>query len=177
MDLQVGSWPYSEGAKRSDAGRMSGRFCGFRLPLAGFCCQTCQRRLLPRAFESACDLLGPEDVTWQKICLSADFRSILPGSPSSCWRNSGLWRIGRHIRRTWTYWTLLSDVFCRREARLHLTQIHLNALRPSIAAEWDWLVAKYFYKNCCLEASIMKMVSSLNSWTGTIPTRTNQYSF
>ncbi len=53
---------------------MSGRFCWFRRGgggLAVFCWGTCWRRCLPSALRTAFAPLGPEDLSWRKICLSA----------------------------------------------------------------------------------------------------------
>jgi hypothetical protein len=66
------TWRYGEGAKRSDLNGMSGRFSGFRLSLAGFRWQMCRCQRLLSAFETAFGPLGPEDLSWQKIRLSAD---------------------------------------------------------------------------------------------------------
>jgi hypothetical protein len=50
-------------------------------------------------------------------------RPTPPKSLSGHWRNSGFWRIGHHIRRTWIRWTLKPGTFCRQKPKLHLTQI------------------------------------------------------
>ncbi len=46
-----------------------------------------------------------------------------PKSLSGHWRNSGFWRIGHHIRRTWTRSTSKPGTFFRQKPKLHLTQI------------------------------------------------------
>jgi hypothetical protein len=104
---------------------MCGRSCRFRWLKAGFCWRMYQNRCLPRAFETACDPLGPEDLSSRKICLSVD-----SGPPSGCWRNSGLWQIGCLILLTWTHWTLLSDAFCRQNPKGCLTQIWMPYICP-----------------------------------------------
>ncbi len=62
------TWRNGEEAERSDHIRMISRYNGIRSPIAGFCWQTCQHQHLSRVFETACSPLGPEDVSWQKIC-------------------------------------------------------------------------------------------------------------
>jgi hypothetical protein len=57
------------GNSKSDQGGMSGRF---RPSLAGCCQRMYQLRRLPSAFQMALGHLGPEDLSWRKIRLSAD---------------------------------------------------------------------------------------------------------
>ncbi len=70
LDDGVMAWYYSEGMERRDPSRMRGRYCGFRPLMVVFRWQTCQCKCLPRAFETACITLSPEDVSWQKIVLA-----------------------------------------------------------------------------------------------------------
>ncbi len=56
----------AKGRKKSDPSRMSGRYCGLRLPMVGFRQRMCQRQRLSRAFETACIPPGPEDVSQWK---------------------------------------------------------------------------------------------------------------
>ncbi len=60
------TWHHGLGTERSNAGGVVSRFCGFRLPMAGFYQRRCQGWCLPRAFEIACGLLGPDEVSWWK---------------------------------------------------------------------------------------------------------------
>jgi hypothetical protein len=52
--------------------RNQGRSREFRLLIATFCPQMCQHLHLPRAFETACVPLSPEEASWWKIQLSED---------------------------------------------------------------------------------------------------------
>jgi hypothetical protein len=95
------TWLYGKGMEKSDASGMSGRYCGFRLPMVRSHRRTCQRQCVPRVFETACIPLGPEDISWWKICLSTDVATVHTAkTPSGSLRNSGLRRVGRHIGRT-----------------------------------------------------------------------------
>ncbi len=85
---------------------MSGMSCGFRQPKAGFRRWTYQHWCLPRAFETVCGPLGPEDTAWWKIRLLAD---SVPAH--ICWQNSGHRQIGHDI-----FWTSLSAALCRQNA-------------------------------------------------------------
>ncbi len=111
---------------------MSGRSCRFRWLKDGFCWQTYQSRCLPRAFETACDPLGPEDLSSRKICLSVD-----SGPPSGCWRNSDSGRLAAIFSwlndlnpMDFAIWRVLQ---AKSQGTPHT---NLDALHLSIAAEW-----------------------------------------
>ncbi len=101
-----------------------------------------------------------------EICLSTvSVEAHTAMNPSSCWWNSGLWRIGRHICQTWTCWSSLSDVL---QAKGQTTpHANLDTLHPLIAVEWDRLAEEYICKTCysfCRhqEAAVAKTAPSLN---------------
>ncbi len=63
-------WPHAW--LRDKNKRNEGRPLGIRLRTAAFCRQMCQHLHLPRAFETACVPLSPEEASWWKIQLSED---------------------------------------------------------------------------------------------------------
>ncbi len=60
------TWGYSDGAKKGDTNRMSGRSCKFWLPIASLRWRMGQFRRLLKAFDTGCGPLGPEDISWRK---------------------------------------------------------------------------------------------------------------
>ncbi len=111
---------YSEGAEKSDSSGISGRSCGFRPPIAGFCQWVGQHRHLARRL---CGPLGPEDISWQKMHLWQIPRPLTQPDPLYCRQNTWFQQIGCHICWTWTRWTLLSSTFCSRKSRQCLMPI------------------------------------------------------
>ncbi len=126
---------------KSGVSGMSGRSCGFRPLVVCFCWQKCLCQHRPRAVETACGPLGPEDISWWKIHLLTDSAPThMPWPPSSCWWNSVLQWIGRHICWTWTHWTSLTGTFCRQKSRWRLTLIWMPYICPLTwnGAGWRW---------------------------------------
>jgi hypothetical protein len=70
------------------------RSCGFPPRIAGYHLQTGQRRPPLRTYETACGPLGTENVSWQKIGLSADSApdhpAVVGGILDSGWLLAGL---------------------------------------------------------------------------------------
>ncbi len=120
------TWRYGEGTEEAilQSG-MSGRYCGLSLGMVSFRRRMCQIQSLPRAFETACIPLGPEDLSWWKTYLSVDSAPVHTARTTQ-------WQIGCLIRRTWTCWTLLSDTFCRRKSWRRLTLIWTPYIRTSL---------------------------------------------
>jgi hypothetical protein len=107
------TWRYGKGVERSNNSGISSRSGGFRLSIAGFCRQTCQRRCLPRAWDSM----------WRKFMSFSRFTTqpLL----AEFWTPAD----GCNICLT-----SLSPVFCRWMS-MQCPHGNLSALHPSIAAE------------------------------------------
>ncbi len=141
------TWRYDEGAKKSDPGRMSGRFWGVRLSLTGFCRQTCWHGHLTSTFETVFGPLGPGDLSWQKLHHSADLAPI-HAARTTQQLLAELWTLADWPSYSpdlnlldFSIWRVL------QWKSLATTQANLNALCPSIAMDWDWLAAVHISKN------------------------------
>jgi hypothetical protein len=136
-----------------DPSGMSSRSCVFSLLKAGFLWRACQCRRLPSAFETS-GPLGTEDISWQKICFPVDLLLViarttqqllaefwtpadpLPYSPDLNSYSPDLNLLDFSIQRV---------LLAKGQAVPH---IDLTTLRPSITADWDWIVVVYICKNC-----------------------------
>jgi hypothetical protein len=130
-------------------GGMSGRFCGFRAQLAGFCQLKCQRQCLPSAFETACGPLGTEDISWKKIMSFVRFSTGLhrqdhPAVVSRILHSRVFVAIFTGIESA-----RLLYLACFEGKRSGNDSQQLYPLCLSIAAAWNQLAEVYIPKNCC----------------------------
>jgi hypothetical protein len=129
MDLT----PWQRGRKKR-CKRNEGKFCRFTPLKAGFHHWRGQHQGWPWAFETdSLWSMGPEDISWWKICLPADLLPVrTTRTTHSSWWNSGLWLIGHLIHRTWTHWTSLCGAFYRQKSQQPLTIIWIPYVCPSL---------------------------------------------
>ncbi len=155
---------------------MSGRYCGFRPPMVGFCWRTCQRRRLPRAFETACIFLERGHILMKNISF-ARF-SVGPHRKyrlvAVCWipDSCGLVVIFDGLEPTG-----LCHLARLQAKVLVMPRADLGALCWSITAESDRLVAEYFrktyrsFRSCLYSVNIIYVI--MNRWAANSPTHTN----
>jgi hypothetical protein len=131
-----------------------------------FCLSPCNSvvntvQCLPRAFETECGVLGAEDVSWRKICISAKLAQVrTPRTTQQLlaefWTPVDCLPYSADLNPLdFAIWHVLQ---AKSLATLHA---NLDALRLLIAVEWDQLMAENIRKIshsflCCRQAITKK---------------------
>ncbi len=101
----------------------------------------------------------------------------LPGPPSSCWWNSGLWLISCHFTRLEPAGLPYLEHSAGESPRRQLTPIWLSCFCP-LPREWGWLATKYMLRACRpfrhLGVVVAKNDSDIESMATKNPINTSQ---